>query len=356
MKLGFGLYRHMLDEQHYQFARQCGATHVVVHLVDYFGHSKRGNSHTGQPVGGKEGWGEAGKGALWSLDSLLKIKADLNARDLQWEAIENFDPGMWYDVLLDGPKKREQLDLLKEQIQIVGKAGIPVLGYNFSLAGVSSRITGPFARGGAVSVGMEGVDHSPVPNGMIWNMVYDTDARGGFIPLITHDALWSRLQNFLDELAPVAEEAGVTLAAHPDDPPMPLVRQTPRLVYQPHMYQKLIDMQPSPANKLEFCLGTISEMTEGDIYEATDNYSKQNRIAYIHCRNVKGKVPNYREVFIDEGDIDMVKIIRILKKNHFPGVLIPDHTPQMSCNAPWYAGMAYAMGYLNALISMVKHE
>ncbi len=112
---------------------------------------------------------------------------------------------------------------------------------------------------------------------------------------------------FLKELVPVAEEAGVTLAAHPDDPPLPYVRQTPRLVYQPYMYQDLIDIFPSDSNKLEFCLGTISEMTEGDVYEATDSYSRQNKIAYIHFRNVKGKVPNYKEVFVDEGDIDMLK-------------------------------------------------
>jgi len=350
MKLGFGLYRHMLNDQYYKFARQCSATHVVVHLVDYFGHSKNHKIKADQPLGGAEGWGMAGQGKLWTLEELMKIKAEINAHGLQWEAIENFDPSQWYDVLLDGPKKREQIELLKEQIRIVGKAGIPVFGYNFSLAGVSGRINGPFARGGAISVGMNEVDNTPVPNGMVWNMVYDRAAPEGFLPEISHDELWSRLKFFLDEMLPVAEEAGVKLAAHPDDPPLPFVRQTPRLVYQPHMYQKLIDMNPGPANNLEFCLGTIAEMTEGDVYEATDRYSKQNRIAYIHCRNVRGKVPSYKEVFIDEGDMDMIEIIRILKKNNFQGLLIPDHTPQMSCDAPWHAGMAYAMGYLNALI------
>ena len=352
MKLGFGLYRHMLDEQHYKFAKQCGATHVVVHLVDYFGYSNN-KANADQPIGGKEGWGKAGEERLWQLKELLRIKSDINAHGLEWEAIENFDPSIWHDVLLDGPQKPEQIELLKEQIRIVGKAGIPVFGYNFSLAGVSNRITGPFARGGAISVGMDGGDESPVPNGMVWNMVYDPDAPEGYLPEIFHDELWRRLQFFLDELIPVAEEAGVKLAAHPDDPPMPVVRKTPRLVYQPHMYQRLIGMKPSPANNLEFCLGTLSEMTEGDIYEATDTYTQQGKVAYIHCRNVTGKVPHYREVFIDEGDIDMLRIIRILKKNNYTGVLIPDHTPQMSCDAPWYAGMAYAMGYLKAIISMV---
>jgi mannonate dehydratase len=355
MKLGFGLYLHMLNEQHYRFARQCGATHVVVHLTDYFGHPKI-KEMADQPVGGNEGWGRAGDGQLWSLEKLLEIKSQINKSGLEWEAIENFDPSMWHDVLLDGPKKLEQIELLKEQIRIVGKAGIPVFGYNFSLAGVAGRISGPFARGGAVSVGMDGCDTSPIPNGMVWNMVYDPHAPEGFLPEITHDELWSRLQFFLDEMIPVAEEAGVKLAAHPDDPPMPVVRQTPRLVYQPHMYQKLIDMKPSSANNLEFCLGTIAEMTEGDVYVATEEYSRQGKIAYVHCRNVLGKVPYYKEVFIDEGAIDMVKIIRILKKNRFDGVIIPDHTPQMSCGAPWHAGMAYAMGYLKAIISMVNEE
>lgn len=355
MKLGFGLYKHMLNEEHYRFARQCGATHLVVHLVDYFGHEKNNKEKANQPVGEKEGWGRAGDGRLWSLEEILKTKKEINNHGLKWEAIENFDPAIWHDILLDGPKKEVQIELVKEQIRIVGQAGIPYFGYNFSLAGVASRATGPYARGGAESVGMEGlVDETPIPNGMVWNMVYDKDAPEGTVQRISHEELWRRLQYFLDHIIPVAEETGVRLAAHPDDPPMPYVRDTPRLVYQPHMYQRLIEMKRSPSNMLELCLGSIAEMTEGDVYEATDRYSKQNKVGYIHFRNIRGKVPSYKEVFVDEGDIDMVKILQILKRNNFEGVLIPDHTPQMSCNAPWHAGMAYAMGYMKAALSMVE--
>jgi len=350
MKLGFGLYKHMLDDRHYRFARQCGATHVVVHLVDYFGHNKR---TADQPIGGKGGWGPAGDGELWSLDYLLDIKSQINGHDLEWEAIENFDPAMWYDVLLDGPRKQQQIELLKEQIRIVGEAGIPVFGYNFSLAGVASRVKGPYARGGAISVGMEGADDTPIPHGMVWNMVYDPDAPEGTVSSVTHKELWERLQYFLNELLPVAEASGVVLAAHPDDPPAPYIRQTPRLVYQPHLYQDLLDLYPSRHNKLEFCLGSIAEMTEGDVYEATELYSSQHKIGYIHFRNVRGKVPGYKEVFVDEGDIDMMRILRILKRNQFEGLLIPDHTPQMDCDAPWHAGMAYAMGYMKAAMQLV---
>jgi len=181
-------------------------------------------------------------------------------------------------------------------------------------------------------------------------MTYDVNATAGFLPSIPHEELWSRLQRFLEEVLPVAEQAGVQLAAHPDDPPLPTMRQQPRLVYQPAMYQRLIDISPSLSNKLEFCLGTLAEMTEGNLYDAVEQYSAQNRLAYVHFRNVSGKVPNYHETFIDDGDIDMLRILSILHKNRFDGVLIPDHSPQMSCSAPWHAGMAHTLGFMRAAI------
>lgn len=351
MKLGIGLYRHMLNREYYDFAKQCGCTHIVAHLVDYL-HGAAQQDKNNQPIGNRSGWGIAGKSnELWDLENLLKLKREINDTGLILEAIENFDPSHWYDVLLDGPKKHEQIEFLKQVVENVGKAGIPVIGYNFSLAGVCSRITGHFARGSALSVGMDGVDESPVPNGMVWNMVYDKNAPTGYLPNITSAELWERLSFFLNELLPVAEKAGVKLAAHPDDPPMPVVRGTPRLVYEPALYRKLLNIKNSKSNSLEFCLGSIAEMKTGNVYEATKEYS--DHIAYIHFRNVRGKVPHYKEVFIDEGDIDMVKILRILNESNFDGVLIPDHTPQMTCDAPWHAGMAYTLGYMKAAISLI---
>jgi mannonate dehydratase len=94
-------------------------------------------------------------------------------------------------------------------------------------------------------------------------------------------------------------------------------------------------------------------MTEGNVYDAVDRYSRQGRIAYIHLRNVVGKVPNYRETFIDEGDVDMIRILSILARNNFDGVIIPDHTPQMSCAAPWHAGMAHTIGFILAAKAML---
>jgi len=356
MKLGFGLYRHQLDAEHYRFARQCGATHLVVHWVDYF-RSSRANQPGDQPVGDDAGWGLAGDPEqLWSFDELSAVQSEAAAHGLQIEAIENFDPAHWHDVLLDGPRKVQQLENLKTIVRTVGRVGIPTIGYNFSLAGVAGRVKGPWGRGGAEVVGMDGPYDRPIPNGMVWNMVYDRRAAPGHLTTISSEELWRRHGEFLDALVPVAEAAGVTLAAHPDDPPLPSVRGQPRLVYQARLYQRLLDRYPSPRNALEFCLGTLAEMTDGQIYDAVETYSRQQKIAYVHFRNVRGQVPQYRETFVDEGDIDLLRVLRILKRNGFAGVLIPDHAPAMTCAAPWHAGMAYACGWMKAALQVVATE
>ena len=348
MNLGLGLYRHMLTRENFAFARQAGATHIVAHLVDYF----RGGSpqtRDDQPTGTDRGWGLAGDpNRLWTFDELVTLRREVEAAGLKLEPIENFDPAHWHDILLDGPKRAQHIENVKTILHRMGEAGIPVMGYNFSLAGVAGRTTGNYARGGAPSVGMEGPYDLPMENGMVWNMVYDEHAPAGTVPPITHEELWRRLAAFLNEVLPVAEAAGVKLAAHPDDPPLPFVRGQPRLVYQPSLYQKLIDLNPSPANQLEFCIGSLAEMTDGDIYETVDAYSRQQRLGYVHFRNVRGKVPTYKETFIDDGDVDMLRVLALLQRNRFEGVLIPDHTPQMTCAAPWHAGMAYALGYMRA--------
>lgn len=353
MKLGLGLYRHLLTRENFQFAKQAGATHLVVHLVDYFRQGEQ-NPGDNQPTGTEQGWGRAGDPQkLWTAEELTALRQEVEQAGLRIEAIENFDPAHWYDVLLDGPEKQRQLENLKTLIRRVGEAGIPILGYNFSIAGVCGRTIGTYARGEAVSVGMEGTFNTPMPRGMVWNMIYDPDSTQGEIPPATSEELWQRFADFLETVVPVAEEAGVRLAAHPDDPPTPTMRQQPRLVYQPSLYQRLIDLQPSPANALEFCIGTLAEMTGGDVYQATEHYSRQGRIAYVHLRNVRGKVPHYRETFIDDGEVDILRILRILHNNGYRGVIIPDHTPQLTCTAPWHAGMAHALGYIKAALQAI---
>lgn len=354
MKFGMGLYRHMLKPEYYEFAKQCGCTHLIIHLATYYDSDTNivtatdattnyGNSSALDPV--------------WDLESMLAIKKEAQSYGLEIYGIENFSPADWYDVLLAGSERDNQIEHLKKIITNVGKAGFKTMGYNFSLAGVWGHQKKHAARGNAESTcfdaSMIDID-SPIPNGQVWNMTYaKTD--GGFVPRISSDELWDRLKYFLERIIPTAEEAGVELALHPDDPPMPQLRKTPRLVYKPELYQKLVDLIPSSSNKIELCLGSLQEMkSDKPIYDYVKSYLSQDKISYIHFRNVKGKVPCYDEVFVDEGDIDMLKMVKLLNDGGFNGVLIPDHTPMMTCSAGWHAGMAFASGYIRAAMQMIE--
>lgn len=355
MKIGIGLYRSMLTKENYKFAKQIGCTHIIAHLVDYFNteglHGTDEETNYGMSKAHEE---------VWSYEAILRLKEEIEAEGLKLYAIENFAPADWYDILLDGPTKREQMEGLKEIIRNVGKAGIPAFGYNFSLAGVWGHVMRPNARGGAIAAGFSdssGPHGTPIKKGQIWNMTYDKSlSQDGDIGEISPKQLWERFAYFIKELTPIAEESGVRLAAHPDDPPMKFIRNTPRLVYQPELYQKLLDIYPSYNNGLEFCMGTIQEMSTGNVYDSLNKYSQQKNIVYVHVRNVVGKVPDYQEVFIDEGDIDIVKALSILIKNEFEGVLIPDHTPQIDSDAPWYMGMAHAIGYIKGIVNCLEEK
>lgn len=232
MHLGLGLYRDLLTEENFRFARQAGVTHLVVHLAGYF--KGRNPALSSGPDG--QGWGRTNNhNRRWSYDGLVEIKQHIESHGLVWEAIENLDPAHWYDVLLGGPKREEQIEDIKQMIRDVGRAGIPIIGYNFSIAGVWGWTRGPFGRGEATTVRYDesAIDKgTPIPNGMVWNMVYDPEAPDGHVPPVSPEELWARFEAFLEEVIPVAEESGVTLALHPDDPPTDTLRRTARLVNQ----------------------------------------------------------------------------------------------------------------------------
>lgn len=344
MKLGLGMYPNLLTPENFRFARQAGATHIVAHLPGY-------SKTVQRPVADDQ---------VWTYEELRDLRAAMNAEGLELAAIENFEVPFWYDVLLDGPRRDEQMAGLQQLLRNMGKAGVPVMGYNFSYANVWGRVNGPYARGGASSPGYfkdKAPQEDPIPHGTVWNTVYDPAAPSGDIGTVTEEVIWERFERFLKDLIPVAEEAGVRLAMHPADPPLPTLRGTARLVYKPEHYQRLLDLVPSYYNACEFCQGTVAEMDgEMDVYQAIEKYASQDKIAYVHLRNVRGKVPNYAEVFIDEGDVDMVQALRLYKKHSFDGVLIPDHSPAMECAAPWHAGMAYALGWIRGVLQMLERE
>lgn len=341
-----------LNEDGARFAAELGVSDVVIHFNDYGGGEGAADYLGGRAIGPV--LGDCRHEPIWDLERLGSAAAMLARHGLKIAALENFSPRFWYDVLLDGPEKRTQIELLKRLIRDAGRVGIPIIGYNFSIAGVWGWRKAHVARGGAKTVVCNLSDAeaaTPIPDGMIWNMRY-RDAVPGAAPLsVSDDELWQRLDWFLAELVPVAEEAGVRLAAHPDDPPFATLRGTARLVNTHAKYDRLLSLADSPANALEFCIGSLQEMAGGDIYATTRRFARAGKIAYVHFRNVRGKVPNYVESFVDDGDIDMTEIVRILRDENFDGVLVPDHVPDLTCAAPWHAGHAYTVGYMKALVA-----
>lgn len=348
MKLGLGLHRDRITRDNFRFARQAGATHLVLHLVERL-------REPPAPQADRYTFGRTtAQGRVWTFDELQSIQRMAGEEGLCVEALENIDPSFWSDVLLDGPRKRQQIEGLKGLLRDMGRLGIRVLGYNFSLAGVWGRSEAPRARGGALgpAFAQDELVDTPLPRGVLNNIVYEPDASAAPVGPVDREELWQRWAFFLRELVPVAEAEGVRLAAHPDDPPVAELRRTPRLLWAPDSFQRLLDLVPSRANALEFCVGTTQEMAGADAAAVLDRYCRQKAVAYVHCRNVIGQVPRYAEAFIDEGDVDMLRVLGILHANGFDGVVIPDHAPQMTCPGPWHAGMAHALGYLRAGLAM----
>lgn len=351
MRVGLTLSGRMLSEDGARFASQLGVSDVVVHLTDYARNADNAVYLAGGvgPING-----ECIGVPLWSYEEMRDLVAMLGRYGLRVAAMENLSPNFWSDILLDGPNKHAQMDGLKRLVHDAGRAGIPVLGYNFSIAGVWGWRRKRVARGGAMTAvfAADEIDaQSPMPDGMLWNMRYRDSVPGAPPVSVSESELWARLEWFLKELVPVAEEAGVRLAAHPDDPPVERLRGSARLVNSHEKYDRLLAIVPNKANALEFCIGSLQEMRGGDIYEATRRFARSGAIAYVHFRNVRGKVPNYTEAFVDDGDVDMTEIVRVLRDEAFDGVMVPDHVPDLDCPAPWHAGHAYTVGYMRALVA-----
>lgn len=179
-----------------------------------------------------------------------------------------------------------------------------------------------------------------------------TDA-GGKPPMPTPAAqLWENLERFLHNVLPVAEDAGVKLALHPDDPPLPSLLGQERILYSNAALRRAIDLAPSPSNGLCYCVGSLHPAGEDVIAGILDLAS---HIVFFHARNVCGCAENFVETWHDNGEIDMPAVIRALKASGYTGTVRPDHAPSMvgeSNETPGYEmlGRLYAAGYLRGLM------
>ena len=176
----------------------------------------------------------------------------------------------------------------------------------------------------------------------------------------TEDELWDNYERFMRKVVPVAEEAGVYIGMHPDDPPVYTLGGVPRCILGNFAgYQRALEIADSPNIGVCLCVGCWLEGgAEGmgvDVLEAIRTFGQQGKIFKVHFRNVTNPMPEpWRETMMDEGYMDMTKVMAALQEVEFDGCVIPDHIPEMSSqkcgeNGGTQAGLGFSIGYMRAL-------
>jgi len=288
-------------------------------------------------------------GGYWSLEELLRLRKHCESTGMTLEAIENVPYHFYDEVMTGGPRAPQQLDNLRRTVEAVGRAGISTLGYHFMPTFVwRTRMDAPGRGGAAVTE----FDLAAVPTGNRIPAVHaDCDT-----PLHVDD-LWAYYQGFCDAVLPVAAEAGVRLALHPDDPPLATLGRSARLFHDPAQFRRAHEMAAgNPAWGLDLCLGSISEMPAGAgaVEEMINHFGPLGRIFYVHLRDVQGTVPHFTECFLGEGNYDPLHVLRLLQSVGFDGFLLDDHVPHVSGDSAFgHIAHAHATGYIQALIHAV---
>ncbi|GIV78644.1 mannonate dehydratase [Litorilinea aerophila] len=246
----------------------------------------------------------------------------------------------WPEITLGRPDMDEKIEAWCRMLESLGRAGIPHLGWNFKPMG-NFRTTSEIGRGG--------VQYSTFD--------YDEFMRNRppqHTPPVSEEEMWARMEKFLRAVIPVAERAGVRMALHPDDPPVPEpLGGVAQICSTLEQFRRIFDLVPSPSHAMIFCQGCMTELLGTGVYDAIVEMASQGKIAWVHFRNVRGRLPHFAEVFIDEGDIDMRRAMELYRDHGFNGPYMLDHTPRFPQADSEQVGRAYANGYIRCLIQTV---
>jgi mannonate dehydratase len=249
-----------------------------------------------------------------------------------------------FDEIKRGIEGRDQkIASLLNAVQAMGSAGVPIFAYNFKLLNSKLLRSAPTqGRGGSTYISFDYGDYLKKPASPV-------------NPPVSEEKMWDNISYFLKAMVPVAEQSGVRMALHPDDPPVP--HGTPPLAGAAHIastfdqYDKIFGIVPSSSNGMLFCQGCVTEMQGVDVYDAIRRMGSIDKIVMVHFRNVRGEFPHFQETFVDNGDVDMYKAMQAYRDVGFKGPFTLDHSPAFP--GAEIANQAFVIGYIRALIQAV---
>jgi mannonate dehydratase len=254
-----------------------------------------------------------------------------------------FELGKSPNIHLATPQRDQDIERFKRFIRNLGAAGIHTTTFTWEPDQVWSTEPGT-VRGGAVAraVDMDVLSKQGLTHGRVY----------------THEEIWENYTYFIKEIIPVAEEVGVRLALHPNDPPVGSIAGIPCLINSFESYKRAFEIGDSDNLGMEFCTGCWLEGGDGfgDMLEAIRTFGEQGKIFIVHFRNVTAPLPHFVETFLDEGYFDMYRAMRALQEVSYDGTLILDHSPKFTPDAGKGASTAYAIGYMRALLERAREE
>lgn len=294
--------------------------------------------------------GSAGKQATY--ENFLRLRKKVEAAGLKVWNIGNRDVHNMEEVTLNLPGRDEKIEQYKDYLRNLAKAGIYYTTYAHMGNGIWSTER-ELTRGGASA---RAFDLSTAKEGRWGGKAFAGPLTHG--RRYTEDEIWENYTYFITRVTPLAEELGISIGIHPDDPPVPELGGVPRCIFGNFDgYVRALEIADSPNVGLCLCCGCWLEggdLMGKDVLETIRYFGPRGRLFKIHFRNLDAPLPHFVETFMDDGYMDMYKIMRALREVNFNGVVIADHIPRMVGGGR--AATAFSIGYMKALLERANAE